>query len=64
MGERYREVARYGAELSDHRCPDLTVAKLYNMLPACTSGVAAKRTAADNLTVRNVFVVGPESESS
>jgi alkyl hydroperoxide reductase subunit AhpC len=40
--------------------PDLRVAKLYGMLPADTSGDASKRTAADNQTVRNVFVVGPD----
>jgi hypothetical protein len=38
--------------------PDLAVAKLYNMLLPNVSGDAAKRTAADNQTVRNVFVVG------
>jgi alkyl hydroperoxide reductase subunit AhpC len=37
--------------------PDLAVAKLYNMLPSEVSGNAATRTAADNQTVRNVFVV-------
>jgi thioredoxin-dependent peroxiredoxin len=37
--------------------PDLAVAKLYNMLPSKVSGNAATRTAADNQTVRNVFVV-------
>jgi alkyl hydroperoxide reductase subunit AhpC len=41
---------------------DLKVAKLYNMLPAAASGDAAKRTAADNLTVRTVFVVGPDKK--
>ena len=40
--------------------PDLTVAKLYNMLPSNVSGDAATRTAADNQTVRNVFVVSPD----
>jgi len=40
--------------------PDLAVAKLYNMLPSNVSGNAARRTAADNQTVRNVFVVGPD----
>ena len=40
--------------------PDLAIAKLYNMLPANVSGDAAERTAADNQTVRNVFVVGPD----
>src|SRR5712692_6750647 len=42
--------------------PDLSVAKLYGMLPAATSGDASKRTAADNQTVRNVFVVGPDKK--
>ena len=39
---------------------DFNVSKLYNMLSANVSGGAAKRTAADNQTVRNVFVVGPD----
>ena len=39
---------------------DLTVAKLYDMLPASTSGEAKERTAVDNATVRSVFVVGPD----
>jgi thioredoxin-dependent peroxiredoxin len=39
---------------------DFKVAKLYGMLPASTSGEAAKRTPADNQTVRNVFVIGPD----
>jgi thioredoxin-dependent peroxiredoxin len=42
--------------------PELKVAKLYNMLPAAASGDVAKRTAADNQTVRNVFVVGPDKK--
>jgi alkyl hydroperoxide reductase subunit AhpC len=41
---------------------DFNVAKLYGMLPASTSGDPAKRTAADNQTVRNVFVVGPDKK--
>ena len=40
---------------------DFTVSKLYGMLPASTSGDPAKRTAADNQTVRNVFVIGPDT---
>ena len=32
------------------------------MLPASTSGDPTKRTAADNMTVRNVFVVGPDKK--
>jgi alkyl hydroperoxide reductase subunit AhpC len=42
--------------------PELKVAKLYNMLPAAASGDAAKRTPADNQTVRNVFVIGPDKK--
>jgi alkyl hydroperoxide reductase subunit AhpC len=41
---------------------DFTVAKLYGMLPASTSGDPAARTPADNQTVRNVFVVGPDKK--
>jgi alkyl hydroperoxide reductase subunit AhpC len=41
---------------------DLKVAKLYNMLPASTSGGADGRTAADNATVRTVFVIGPDKK--
>ena len=41
---------------------DLAVAKLYDMLPATTSGGAEGRTAADNMTVRNVFVIGPDKK--
>ena len=41
---------------------DLKVAKLYDMLPAATSGTSEGRTAADNMTVRNVFVIGPDKK--
>jgi alkyl hydroperoxide reductase subunit AhpC len=41
---------------------DFTVSKLYGMLPASTSGDPAKRTPADNQTVRNVFVIGPDKK--
>jgi len=41
---------------------DLKVSKLYGMLPASASGDPSQRTAADNLTVRNVFVVGPDKK--
>ncbi len=41
---------------------DFTVSKLYGMLPASTSGDAAERTPADNQTVRNVFVIGPDKK--
>jgi alkyl hydroperoxide reductase subunit AhpC len=39
---------------------DFAVSKLYGMLPAETSGDAGARTPADNQTVRNVFVIGPD----
>ena len=41
---------------------DFNVSKLYDMLPASTSGDAATRTAADNQTVRNVFIIGPDKK--
>jgi thioredoxin-dependent peroxiredoxin len=41
---------------------DFTVSKLYGMLPAETSGDAKARTPADNQTVRNVFVIGPDKK--
>jgi alkyl hydroperoxide reductase subunit AhpC len=40
----------------------LGVAKLYNMLPAETAGTSEGRTAADNQTVRTVFVIGPDKK--
>ena len=41
---------------------DFTVSKLYGMLPASTSGDPLERTPADNQTVRNVFVIGPDKK--
>jgi alkyl hydroperoxide reductase subunit AhpC len=41
---------------------DYNVSKLYGMLPAAVSGDPAKRTPADNQTVRNVFVIGPDKK--
>ena len=41
---------------------DFAVAKLYGMLPASASGNPAARTPADNQTVRNVFVIGPDEK--
>jgi len=41
---------------------DFNVSKLYGMLPASTSGEAKERTPADNQTVRNVFVIGPDKK--
>jgi thioredoxin-dependent peroxiredoxin len=42
--------------------PELTVAKLYDMLPADAGETADGRTAADNATVRSVFVIGPDKK--
>jgi alkyl hydroperoxide reductase subunit AhpC len=42
--------------------PDLAVAKLYDMLPAAAGGDASARTAADNQTVRTVYVIGPDKK--
>jgi alkyl hydroperoxide reductase subunit AhpC len=40
----------------------MTVAKLYGMIHPNASGDAKSRTAADNQTVRNVFVIGPDKK--
>jgi alkyl hydroperoxide reductase subunit AhpC len=42
--------------------PSLDVAKAWGMLPAATTGDASTRTPADNATVRNVFVIGPDKK--
>ncbi len=42
--------------------PELKVAKLYGMLPAEAGESCEGRTAADNATVRNVFVIGPDKK--
>ena len=42
--------------------PSLAVSKLYGMLPAESGSSSEGRTAADNQTVRNVFVVGPDKK--
>ena len=41
---------------------DLSVSKLYGMLPADTQGTSEGRTPATNATVRNVFVIGPDKQ--
>ncbi len=41
---------------------ELRIAKLYGMLPAETAGGATGRTAADNATVRSVFIIGPDRQ--
>ncbi len=45
--------------VGDH---DLAVSKLYGMLPADTPGTSDGRTAANNQTVRSVFVIGPDKK--
>jgi thioredoxin-dependent peroxiredoxin len=42
--------------------PQLNIAKLYGMLPASSGSTSDGRTAADNATVRTVFVVGPDKK--
>lgn len=42
--------------------PSLEIAKLYEMLPASADGSAEDRTAADNQTVRTVYIVGPDKK--
>ena len=41
---------------------DLKISKLYGMLPSTVEGSCDGRTAADNQTVRNVFVIGPDKK--
>jgi alkyl hydroperoxide reductase subunit AhpC len=42
--------------------PQLTVAKLYDMLPADAGSTSEGRTAATNATVRSVFIIGPDKK--
>jgi alkyl hydroperoxide reductase subunit AhpC len=42
--------------------PTLAISKLYGMLPASSGSTSEGRTAADNQTVRNVFVIGPDKK--
>ena len=42
--------------------PDLSISKLYGMLPADAGETCDGRTAADNQTVRNVYVIGPDKK--
>jgi alkyl hydroperoxide reductase subunit AhpC len=42
--------------------PSLAVSKLYDMLPAASGDTADGRTAADNQTVRTVYIVGPDKK--
>jgi alkyl hydroperoxide reductase subunit AhpC len=42
--------------------PDLSVAKLFDMLPATETGTSEGRTPATNQTVRSVFIIGPDKK--
>jgi alkyl hydroperoxide reductase subunit AhpC len=42
--------------------PELKISKLYGMLPAAAGTTSEGRTPADNQTVRNVFVIGPDKK--
>ncbi len=42
--------------------PNLEIAKLFNMLPANSEGSSEERSAADNATVRSVFLIGPDKK--
>src|SRR5919112_1978003 len=42
--------------------PELKIAKLYGMLPAAAGTTSEGRTPADNQTVRNVYVIGPDKK--
>ncbi|MBI3704709.1 MAG: peroxiredoxin [Rhizobiales bacterium] len=41
---------------------ELKISKAYGMLPAATTGTSDGRTAANNMTVRNVFIIGPDKK--
>ena len=62
MGRRHRGDAGLRPNYPIIGDADFNVAKLYDMLPAATSGDPLQRTPADNQTVRNVFVVGPDKK--
>jgi alkyl hydroperoxide reductase subunit AhpC len=44
------------------QAPTYQIAKLYGMLPASAGNTAAGRTPADNATVRNVYIIGPDKK--
>src|SRR5215813_4172198 len=55
-----RETQGYGPNYPMIGDPDLKISKAYGMLPASAGSSSEGRTPADNQTVRNVFVVGPD----
>jgi len=56
------EVTGYAPNFPVISDADYNVSKLYGLLPAAISGDPLERTPADNQTVRNVFVVGPDKK--
>jgi len=58
--EDIKEVTGYKPSYPIIGDENLHVAKLYGLLPGSTSGSSDRRTAADNQTVRTVFVIGPD----
>jgi alkyl hydroperoxide reductase subunit AhpC len=54
------ETQGYGPNFPMIADADLKVSKLYGMLPADAPGTSEGRTPADNATVRNVFIIGPD----
>jgi thioredoxin-dependent peroxiredoxin len=54
------EVTGYAPNFPMIGDPELRISKLYGMLPAGAGTTSEGRTAADNATVRNVFVIGPD----
>ena len=62
MGRRHRGDPGHKPNYPIIADADYNVAKLYDMLPAATSGDPLQRTPADNQTVRNVYVIGPDKK--
>jgi thioredoxin-dependent peroxiredoxin len=60
--EDIRETQGYAPNYPMIGDTDLSISKLYGMLPADVPGTSEGRTAADNMTVRNVFVIGPDKK--
>ena len=57
-----KETQGYGPNYPMIGDTDMKISKLYGMLPAEATGSSEGRTAADNQTVRNVFVIGPDKK--
>jgi len=61
-GDDIRDATGYAPNYPIISDADFNVSKQYGMLPASTEGDSGERTAADNQTVRNVFVIGPDKK--